>query len=273
VAQSEARLAESRSALVETQTRLAEAVAFYIQMVGNEPGKLNYPKVSKLPKSLSAALDVAGEINPRLLAQAFVEVAANSNIGVARSGLLPSAGLEAQALTADTDFGQDKTGIRSASVSAVVSVPLYEAGLVYSQVREAKQRASQSRIQLIEIARDVRRAVAASWNAYVGLGQIIKNTRTQVRAAQLALEGVQQEYQAGTRTTLDVLDAQRELVQAQVLQVNAEKSRVVAGYQLLAAIGRLTAKDVGLNVPVYDPEANYLRVRNKLIGTDVKTVD
>jgi len=119
----------------------------------------------------------------------------------------------------------------------------------------------------------VRRAVAASWNAYVGLGQIIKNTRTQVRAAQLALEGVQQEYQAGTRTTLDVLDAQRELVQAQVLQVNAEKSRVVAGYQLLAAIGRLTAKDVGLNVPVYDPEANYLRVRNKLIGTDVKTVD
>jgi outer membrane protein len=273
VAQSEARLAESRNALVEVQTRLAQDVARYVQLVGNEPGKLSYPKIAKLPKSLSAALDVAGEINPRLLAQAFVEVAANSNIGVARSGLLPSVGLQARALTADTDFGEDKTGIRSAAIGAQVSIPIYESGLIYSQVREAKQRASQSRIELIEVARDVRSAVAQSWNAYTGLGQIIRNTKTQVQAAQLALTGVQQEYQAGTRTTLDVLDAQRELVQSQVLQVNAEKARVVAGYQLLAAVGRLTARDIGLSVPLYEPEENYRRVRNKWIGTDVKTVD
>ena len=273
VAQSEARLAESRNALVQVQTRLAQDIATYIQLVGNEPGKLSYPKIAKLPKSLSSALDIAGEINPRLLAQAFVEVAANSNIGIARAALLPSAGLEARALTADSDFGEDRTGIRSASIAAQLSIPIYESGLAYSQVREAKQRASQSRIQLIEVARDVRSAVAQSWNEYMGLGQIIQNTKTQVRAAQLALTGVQQEYQAGTRTTLDVLDAQRELVLSQVLQVNAEKSRVVAGYQLLAAIGRLTARDIGLSVPLYEPEENYLRVRDKWIGTDVKTVD
>jgi outer membrane protein len=273
VAQAEARLAESKNALVEVQTRLAQDVARYIQLVGNEPGKLSYPKIAKLPKSLAAALDIAGEINPRLLAQAFVEVAANSFIGVARAGLLPSAGLQARARTADADFGEERTGLRSAAIGAQVSIPIYEAGLVYSQVREAKQRASQSRIELIEVARDVRSAVAQSWNAYVGLGQIIRNTKTQVQAAQLALNGVQQEYQAGTRTTLDVLDAQRELVQSQVLQVNAEKARVVAGYQLLAAVGRLTARDLSLSVPLYDPEENYRRVRNKWIGTDVKTVD
>jgi outer membrane protein len=273
VAQSEARLAESQNALVEVQTRLAQDVARYVQLVGNEPGKLTYPKIASLPKSLASALDIAGEINPRLLAQAFVEVASNSQIGVARAGLLPSAGIQAGARTADLDFGEDRTGLRSATIAALVSIPLYEAGFFYSQVREAKQRASQSRIQLIEVARDVRSAVAQSWNAYLGLGQIIRNTKTQVRAAQLALTGVQQEYQAGTRTTLDVLDAQRELVQSQVLQVNAEKSRVVAGYQLLAAIGRLTARDVGLKVPLYDPEENYLRVRDKWIGTDTKTVD
>ena len=216
---------------------------------------------------------IAEEINPRLLAQAFVEVAANSYIGVARSALLPSAGIQAQGLTADTDFGQERTGIRSASIAALLSIPIYEGGLAYSQVREAKQRASQSRIQLIEVARDVRSAVAQSWNVYTGLGEIIRNTKTQVRAAQLALTGVQQEYQAGTRTTLDVLDAQRELVLSQVLQVDAEKLRVVAGYQLLASIGRLTARDIGLSVPLYDPEENYLRVRDKWIGTDVKTVD
>jgi len=273
VAQAEARLAESQNALVDAQTRLAQDVAFYIQVVGNEPGKLTYPKIAKLPPSLNGALDIAGEINPRLLAQAFVEMATNAAVGVARANLLPSAGLEAQAFTNDPEFGTDDTGIRGASIGAQVSIPLYEAGFYYSQVREAKQRASQSRIELIEVARDVRKAVAQSWNAYVGLGQIIKNTRTQVQAAQLALNGVQQEYQAGTRTTLDVLDAQRELVQSQVLQVNAEKSRVVAGYQLLASIGRLTARDVGLSVPLYDPEENYLRVRNKWIGTDAKTVD
>ena len=273
VAQSEARLAESQNALVNVQTQLARDVATYVQLVGNEPGKLSYPKIAKLPSSLAAALDIAGEINPRLLAQAFVEVAANSTIGAVRAALLPSAGLQARARTADSDFSKDNTGVRSATLAAQVTIPIYEAGFFYSQVREAKQRASQSRIEVIEVARDVRAAVAQSWNTYVGLAQVIKNTRTQVRAAQLALTGVQQEYQAGTRTTLDVLDAQRELVLSQVLQVNAETSRVIAGYQMMAAIGRLTARDLRLKVPLYDPDENYRRVRNKWIGTDVKTVD
>lgn len=273
VAQSEARLAESQSALVDAQTQLARDVAYYIQVVGNEPGKLSYPKVVKIPPSLKAALDKASEINPRLLAQSFVELAANSDIGVAFSNLLPSADVIATGFASDPYITEKNNEISSASIAASLTVPLYEAGLVYSQVREAKQRASQSRIQVIEIARDIRRAVASSWNSYVGLAQIIKNTKTQVNAAQLALNGVQQEYQAGTRTTLDVLNAQRELVFAQVLQVRAERDRVIAGYQLLAAIGHLTAQNVGLNVAVYDPEANYRRVRNKWIGTDVKTVE
>lgn len=273
VAQAQARLAESQTLLVNSQTDLARAVASYVQVVGHEPGKLSYPKVVNVPNSLKTALDTAGEINPQLLAQAFVESAANSDIKVAFSNLLPSAGLLAQAVQADPDMGKADNHVTSLQVGAQLSIPLYESGFVYSQVRQAKQLASQSRIQVIEVARAVRQAVASSWNAYVGLAQIIKNTRTQVSAAQLALNGVQQEYQAGTRTTLDVLDAQRDLVQAQVLQVTAERNRVVSGYQLLAAIGHLTAKDVGLSVPIYDPDANYERVRNKWIGTDVKTVE
>lgn len=273
VAQSEARLAESQSALIDAQTQLAQDVAYYVQVVGNEPGKLNYPKVVKTPPSLKTALDIASEINPRLLAQSFVEVAANSDIGVVFSNLLPSADLSATAYGEDQSFRNSSSESSSLSVNASVTVPLYEAGLVYSQVREAKQRASQSSIQVIEIARDVRRAVASSWNSYVSLAQIIKNTKTQVEAARLALNGVQQEYQAGTRTTLDVLNAQRELVLSQVLQVRAERDRVIAGYQLLAAIGHLRAEEIGLSVAIYDPEANYRRVRNKWIGTDVKTVE
>lgn len=273
VAQAEARLAEAQSFLVNSQTDLARAVATYVQVVGNEPGKLRYPNVVNVPGSLKTALDIAGEINPQLLAQAFVEVARNSDINVAFANLLPSADLVATAARVDPDLGAPDNHTNTFQVGAQLSIPLYESGFVYSQVRQAKQLASQSRIQVIEVARSVRQAVASSWNAYVGLAQIIKNTRTQVSAAQLALTGVQQEYQAGTRTTLDVLDAQRDLVQAQILQVTAERNRVVSGYQLLAAIGHLTAAEVGLKVPVYNPDANYQRVRNKWIGTDVKSVE
>ena len=273
VAQAQARLAEAQSFLVNSQTDLARAVASYVQVVGIEPGKLSYPKVVKIPNSLRTALDIAGEINPQLLAQSFVEVAANSDIKVAFSNLLPSADMVATGSRIDPDLGNTDKNISTFEIGAQLSIPLYESGFVYSQVRQAKQLASQSRIQVIEVARSVRQAVASSWNAYVGLAQIIKNARTQVSAAQLALNGVQQEYQAGTRTTLDVLDAQRDLVQAQILQVAAERNRVVSGYQLLAAIGRLSAKEMGLRVPIYDPDENYRRVRNKWIGTDVKTVE
>ena len=140
-------------------------------------------------------------------------------------------------------------------------------------MRQAKQLASQRRIQVIEVARAVRQAVSQAWNAYVAYADIIKNAKTQVAAAQLALDGVQQEYQAGTRTTLDVLNAQSALVSARTTQVNAEANRVVAAYQLLSAIGHLTARDLNLNVAIYDPEQNYNRVRNKWFGSDVETVE
>jgi outer membrane protein TolC len=170
-------------------------------------------------------------------------------------------------------LGKSIPANQSASIVARVSVPIYEAGLDYSRVREAKQLASQRRIQVIEIARAVRQAVAQSWNAYFAFGDIIRNAKTQVSAAQLALSGVQQEYQAGTRTTLDVLNAQQDIVAARTLLVTAERDRVVAAYQLLAAVGHLTARDLGLNVAIYDPEKNYNRVRNKWIGTDVETIE
>jgi len=286
VAQSRASLAAAKTQLVTAETNLATSVATYMQMTGDEPGKLNYPKYNKVPKSLKSALQIAGETNPQILAQAFVEAAANFDVNVARGSLLPEAYLQARAGVSDT-FG-DKTTIikngkpvqvgidplRSTSLSANITIPLYSnGGSVYSSVRQAKQLASQRRIQVIEVARAVRKAVAEAWNAYVAYADIIANAKTQVSAAQLALSGVQQEYQAGTRTTLDVLNAQRDLVVAKTTLVNAEKNRVVAAYQLMAAIGHLTANDLNLNVAIYDPSENYNRVRNKWFGSDVETVE
>ena len=279
VAQSRASLAAAQTSLTTAAANLATSAAEYLQMTGYEPGKLSYPKASKLPKSLKAALLIAGETNPQILARAFVEAASNFDVNVARGRLLPEASLIAQGLVTDQfgdkDFFNKPVDPRpSAQISLNVAVPLYaQGGAVYSSVREAKQLASQRRIQVIEVARAVRKAVAEAWNAYVAYADIIANARTQVSAAELALSGVQQEYQAGTRTTLDVLNAQRDLVTARTTLVNAEKNRVVAAYQLQAAIGHLTARDLNLNVAIYNPEENYNRVRNKWFGTDVETVE
>jgi outer membrane protein len=272
VAQSRASLAQAQTTLTNVEATLASDEAQYLQIIGNEPGKLIYPKVVNVPKSLKSALATAAETNPQILARAFVEVASLHDVQVQFGKLLPEASLNATAqLTKRLNDGNDTN--QSASVSYSVRIPLYEQGLVYSQVREAKQLASQQRIAVIEIARAVRQAVASSWSAYVALADIIRDAKTQVSAAQLALSGVQQEYQAGTRTTLDVLNAQRDLVTARTTLVNAEKNRIVAGYQLLASIGHLTAGNIGLKVSIYDPEENYDRVRNKWIGTDVETIE
>ena len=279
VAQSRASLAAALTALTTVETNLATSAATYMQLTGVQPGKLSYPKASKLPKTLKSALQIAGETNPQILAQAFVEAASQFDVNVARGSLLPEASLTAEAFITDqfgdqNFLGADVQARRSAQITANVSIPLYaQGGAVYSSVRQAKHLASQRRIQVIEVARAVRQAVSQAWNAYVAYADIIKNAKTQVAAAQLALDGVQQEYQAGTRTTLDVLNAQSALVSARTTQVNAEANRIVAAYQLLSAIGHLTAQDLNLNVAIYDPEQNYNRVRNKWFGSDVETVE
>ena len=151
-------------------------------------------------------------------------------------------------------------------------MPLYEAGLVYSAVREAKHVASARRLLVIETGRAVREAVESTWSLLAASQQTIAAAKEQVAAAELALDGVRQEYQVGSRTTLDVLDAEAEVVDARIVLVSAERDRVVAAYQLLAAIGRLTARDLGLAVAYYDAEQNYRKVRNKWFGTGVETV-
>jgi outer membrane protein len=272
VAQARASLAQAQASLTNVEATLAGDVAKYLQIVGNEPGKLVYPKINKLPKTLKSALATAGETSPNILAAAFVEVASQHDIEVERAALLPQASLEASAFK-QQNFENNSLSRQGASVAARVSIPLYEGGEVYSRVRQAKQLASQKRIEVIEVARAIRQAVAAAWNAYVALGDIIRAAKSQVAASNLALDGVQQEYQAGTRTTLDVLNAQAAVVTARTTLVNAEKNRIIAGYQLLASIGHLTAQDLGLKVVVYDPAENYDAVRNKWIGTGVETIE
>ena len=140
-------------------------------------------------------------------------------------------------------------------------------------MREAKQTASQRRLQVVDVRRQVREQVSDAWNLLKAAEAVIVSSKTQVEANRLALEGVRQEALVGSRTTHDVLDAEQTFVDSQVLLATAERDRIVSAYQLIASVGRMTARDLQLNVTYYDAEQNYLDVRRKWIGTHVNTVD
>jgi TolC family type I secretion outer membrane protein len=274
VEQARARLALSQATLAQARADLAASIATYTKVIGQAPGSVQYPKLTRLPKRLDEAIAIANETNPNILAAAFVEESAEHAVKVARGDLLPSLSLEASAAYDVDDLSDDKpVQTELFTVGAVLNVPLYEAGLVYSQVRQAKQIASQRRIEVIEVARAVREVVVTAWSALEAARQSIVANKVQVSANVLALEGVRQEYLVGSRTTLDVLDAEAELVESQVLLADSERDQILAAYQLVSSIGRLTARDLALNVQYYDPIENYRDVRDKWIGTGVQKVE
>ena len=274
VAQSRARLSLSESTVAEAKSNLAASIATYNKVVGHAPGSLKYPKLPKLPRSLDSATALAEKINPNVLAAAFVAEAARHNVEVVKGDLLPSVNLQATGSRSIDDVDHTSEGnVNQLSLIGSVSVPLYEAGSVYSAVREAKQTESQRRIEIIGAARTVRESVVTSWNALVAARETITSAKAQVSANALALDGVKQEYLVGSRTTLDVLNAEAELLDSQVTLAQAERDQIVFAYQVLGSVGQLTARQLSLAVEYYDPIDNYDNVRNKWFGTGVNTVD
>jgi outer membrane protein len=275
VAQSRARLSLSESTVAEAKSNLAASIATYTKVVGHAPGSLKYPRLPNLPRTLESANAIAEKINPNILAAAFIAEAARQNVGVVRGDLLPTVTVEASGTRTIDDLEHVEEGnVNQLTLLGRMSVPLYESGSVYSAVREAKQTESQRRIEIIGAARTVRESVVTAWNFLIASRETIVSSKAQVSANILALEGVKQEYLVGSRTTLDVLNAESELLDSQVILAQAERDQIVAAYQILGSIGQLTARQIGLGgVDYYDPIDNYSRVRNKWIGTDVDTVD
>jgi outer membrane protein len=272
VAQSQASVSGAQSNVAAAKARLAESVANYLNVVGHRPGSLRYPRLPKLPKTLEQAQAAAAEINPNILAAAYVEEASTYNIEVVKGDLLPEASLQASATFNDNpSVGTSRS--ESGRIEGVLTIPLYEAGRVYSSVREAKQVASQRRLEVIQAGRSVRESVSISWDNLTAAREIIRSAKAQVSASALALDGVRQEYLVGSRTTLDVLDAETDVVTSRVVLVAAERDQIVAAYQILASIGRLTARDLALPVEYYDADENYLNVRGKWFGTGADTIE
>jgi outer membrane protein len=267
--QAEARLSRGLSDLNAAEVNLAISQATYAQVIGNPPARLIPPEpVDRyLPRSRDDATALAFRNHPAVLAAGFDVDVASTSIRVAESSLLPQATLQGSvSRSRDSDPTLGTFGTDQASVVAQVTAPIYDGGTAASQTRQAKEVAAQSRLVLDQVRNQARTAATGAWVAHEGAKVAVNASESEVRAAGVALQGVQKETQGGQRTTLDVLNAQQDLTSAKARLIGAQRDRVIASYTLLSAIGRLDVKTLGLNTPDYLPEVHYHQVRDAWHG-------
>ncbi len=274
VAQSRARFSQARSDLATAKANLAASRADYNRIVGNQPNGLTFPKsiLKKLPKTLEEAIAAADARNPQILSARYNEEASAHAVDVAFGDLLPSADLQAEYSHREQPASA-LNNTDTLSVIGQVSVPLYQSGREHSEVREAKQLNHQRKQEVFEAIRAVRDEVVTAWHQWVAARESIRSDADQVKANELAYKGIQQEALVGSRTILDVLDTNRDLIESQILLIQSRRDERVASYRLLAATGRLTAQGINLAVSVYDPTLNLDRVRHKFFGVDINESD
>ena len=254
VAQAEARLAGAEASLAAAQSVLEGTRARYQEVIGKAPETLEAPPAPPpLPASLAEAVDEAVAANPDLARLQEAEKIARARVGVQVSSLLPQISVVG-AYARQND--QTLRGIEQdvSTATAQVSIPLFEAGFGRSTVRQARQQLTQARAETEAVRRQVQSDVTAAWNDVRATQRVITASREQERAARLALEGTEQELQVGLRTTLDVLDAQQEVLNAQLAVTRAERDAYVAAHALLQAMGKLEPQTLGVNAPLYDPD-------------------
>jgi len=268
VAQAEAALAGARATRQTSEGNLQTARATYVAVIGEYPQpNLVKPQPLRLPvRNEGEADQLAATNNPNVIAALFSEAAAKDAVDVAFSQLMPQVSLQAQGAR-DDNTQVAHTRIIGAQVLLNASVPLYQGGAEYSKVRQARQTREQATRQVDNARRTAIQAATQSWETLVAARSTIDSTRAQVRANAVALEGVEREAIVGSRTTLDVLNAQQALLNSQVTLVQNLSSLITASYAVAFAVGRLTARDLNLNVPLYDDTAYYRAVRDRLFGT------
>ena len=269
VAQAEARLAQALADRVAAAGQLVASRSAYREVMGDLPGQLIWPEpAARLPESEEAARELASKANPAILLAEFSAQGAREQIDVARSTLRPK--LE---LRGDLSEGYDQSPLlereRGATIMAQVTIPLYQSGAEYSDIRRSKQVAGQRRLKLDRARRAVFNEVTQAWEALATAQARGAALAAQIEASKAALHGVQQEAEVGLRTTLDVLDAEQELFAAQVNAVRARRDEYVASYRVKSSVGELTAERLGLEVERYDVDVHYSRARDKWFGTEI----
>lgn len=268
VAQSQARLSSAKSQVIAAEGQVIAAIAAFERIVGYKPrGVLAMPdQLPELPLKLADAVDIARSNNPQVLSTFHLAKSAHYDVDTSISTLLPQVALvgsmnrqSGMGLPGESQFDQDRIGIN-------VTIPLYQSGAEYSRVREAESAARQRKHEQTDTQQRIDEQVTQAWEQLETAVSTIKTSQDQVTAAQVSLEGVREEQQAGSRTVLDVLNAEQELFDAKTGLVRAQRNRVVAAYTLSAGLGQLTPQKLGLSVATYNPNEHYDNVKFKPIG-------
>lgn len=269
VAQAEARLARATADRIGSEGVLTSSQASYRRRIGDAAGRLQQSRaLDALPANEVEAVSLARAWNPAVFAARFDEAAARAAVDVAKSDLYPTFDIEGELSRRDqTSSRTSRTD--SAEITARLKVPLYQSGSVASKVRQAKQAAAEERGNVDVAIRAAVENATQAWDALQTARARIKAFTAEVRASTIALEGVQQEAQVGSRTVLDVLDAEQELLDGKANLVRAARDEVVASFRLRAAVGTLTAGKLNLEVNIYDFERHYRATRNRFFGIGI----
>lgn len=273
VAQSEARLASAQAQLRNAEASLIRSRENYVATTGAPAGTLDAPPaLPNLPADPNGAVGVAVSNNPALIAARRSSDAAGFDVRVARSNRLPQvSAVVGGGYTSFLGSAQSVNGIvlqqdgGQAQAGFQFSLPLFQSGRPSAQIRRAQALEGAAIEQVTQVERSVVSDARSAFAAWQSALRVIESSEVQVQANRLSLEGVRAENSVGTRTILDILNAEQELLNSQVQLVSARRDAYVAGFALLAAMGRAEARDLGLDGgALYDPVANYERVRNRI---------
>jgi outer membrane protein len=274
VAQAESRLAAARASMLAAESNQTTSRATYRQVIGLEPGRLSpaRPVDRFSPNNLQQAIVDARSRHPSVTTAMFNVDAAVFQVKIAESALSPTVNLVGNV---QKQFGSTSSlsvlETFTAFAAGQITIPVYQGGGEYAAIRQAKETLQQRHADLDTVRDQARQTLVQAWGQLEAAKAQIQATQAQVNASEIALNGVREEARVGQRTTLDVLNAQQELVNARVALVTAQRDRVVASYTLLAAAGNLSAHVLGLNAPIYDPTVHYHQVRDVWAG--VRTPD
>jgi outer membrane protein len=278
VAQAQAQQAAAVAQLSAARAQVQVSEAAYLNFVGDRPGRLEgaRPVSNLLPGGIEQAVGAGLNEHPAIQATLHLVDAAAFVVKASEGALLPQLNAQAGVSTSFRDTNLPGVGggtlqgdgtTNSASIGLNLTIPIYQGGRVSAQVRQSKESLGQARIE-VDVARDsVRQAVTAAWTQYVAAQQVVAANRELVSAAQLALSGVIEERDVGQRTTLNVLEAQAEVITAQINLATAERDVVAASYAIVSAMGRLSPTRLGLAVETYNAREHYDAVKDKWIGT------
>jgi len=269
VAQSEARLSGATAHLIAAEGNLKVSRANFFSVVGQEPVGLTDVKDIDftLPASLDQAMEIAMEHNPQIQAARHAKEAATHAVNAKKGNLLPQVDITAAAGRQHEQISVEKADYWQ--VHANLTVPLYQSGAEYADIRQARQLENKYRILWDKTVQDVRAQVISAWESYTASKAQVSSIEAQIKASKMALDGVTREAKVGSRTVLDVLDAEQEHLDNQVSLVQTHRNEIVSAYALLAAIGQLNPDTLHLNIKSYDASAHYKDVKNKWIGYNI----